>query len=157
MSDYVRKDDVVVDVWCNLHIGTRGVCERSRSQYAKVLHIWRADYTQNSCSVALIESAAGYHDPKRDLILEYRDGDPLPLSKINLIAEFLRGDALTLIHCAAGQTRAPTVALIGKIVRGCDPFVALGDITKAVWQARLLTVNIVHKPLSDVLAWAHYR
>jgi len=139
-----------IDVGHNIFVGPREACSAG---FDRVVHLWRDDYPANSCAFA----PHGADD--RNLVLHYRDGESLETIGVPLdqIAAFFSNGDRTLVHCAAGQTRSPTIALIGKLVRGSGLRDGVGDIVSQIWFGRGLTVNLVHKPLQEILRWASAR
>jgi protein-tyrosine phosphatase len=97
------------------------------------------------------------HQDDRNLILHYRDGESLTEEMIKASVSFLSGTRQTLVHCAAGQTRSPTLAMLGKLIRGANVSQAIGDIVSRIWEKQKIPPNIVHTPLKDILLWSDRR
>ncbi len=148
----------VVPVAHNLYVGAAPGCDDIHSHFEKVLHIWRDDHYSNSCKFVKERLALGsVVEDSRNLVLNYRDGESLTEGMIETAASFLKGTKETLIHCAVGQTRSPTLAVLGKLVRGANISQAIGDVAWRIWEKRKVPVNIVYIPLKDILTWSDKR
>ena len=106
----------------------------------------------NSCDAISSGNAEG-------LIINYKDGESLLNADVSIerIADFFKGTDPLLVHCTVGQTRSPTIAIIGKVVRGENPYTAIANITKATWETRRIVVNLCITPLKDIFLWAERR
>ena len=107
------------DVGHNIFISHRDACDHWQDK-EHVIHIWRDDMPGgNSCNAINAGDARG-------LVINYKDGESLLNADVNMgrIADFFRGTDPILVHCTVGQTRSPTIAVIGKVVRGTDPYTA---------------------------------
>lgn len=141
---------MIIDVGQNVFVGDRLDCDAQRWQFEKVVHIRRDDKPENDCRAA--HGVLGFETPD-NLLVEYRDGESLPAQLVRDVALFSAGSARLLVHCAAGRTRSPTLALVAKVMRGCPLRQALGDVACSIWDARRESVNIVHAPLRDIHVW----
>ena len=140
-----------VDVGHNIFLSHRDAC--SSWVRGKTIHIWRDDMpNSNSCVAVQTGRANG-------LVINYKDGESLLNADVSIekIADFFRGNDPILVHCTVGQTRSPTIAIIGKIVRGCSPYVAIADIVQATWEKRGIVANLCITPLKDIFIWAGNR
>lgn len=140
---------IFVDVGHNIFISHRDACDHWHLK-EHIIHIWRDDMPGgNSCNAINSGSARG-------LVINYKDGETLLNADVSMeiIADFFRGNYPTLVHCTVGQTRSPTVAIVGKIVRGADPYTAIADIIKATWETRRFVANLCITPLKDIFLWA---
>lgn len=146
MNDLYYKP---IPVGHNLYISHKDACDSHWTAFPKILHIWRDDIPSYSCN----QIRGARH---RGLGLHYRDGESFDNANhsIDEIADFLHGDLMTLVHCTAGQTRSPTVAIIGKIVRGCSVNQAISDIMKANWEQRRVVCNFCVTPMKEIFEWA---
>jgi len=118
------------------------------SEALRTLHIWRGDMPHYSCSC--IKSGCAPHG---DLFVCYKDGESLqtldmPLEKVEA---FFNGNDRVYVHCAVGQTRSPTLALIGKVVRGASIYDAIGDVYDALWTQRGIVANLCLTPMKELL------
>ena len=120
----------------------------------KILHIYRNDHPKYHC----LDVASGLLPPG-DMSLEYRDGESFVKNGIDIdkLAHFFQNQVAVLVHCAAGQTRSPTIAIIGLIARGVPFGKALGDVVTKNWEQRGIPSNICLAPLGEILEWAEKR
>lgn len=139
-----------IHVGQGIYISHRDAC--GKFLVDRILHIWRDDMPDNSCEDVAVGRATG-------MILNYRDGESLVKSNINLdhVASFFEKPGIVLVHCTVGQTRSPTIALVGKVVRGVSVYDAIADITRANWVARQVVCNWCITPLKEILGWAEGR
>lgn len=140
---------IFTDVGHNIFVSHRDACSQWEFK-ERIIHIWRDDMPSgNSCDAINTGSARG-------LIINYKDGESLHKADMSIerIADFFRGNDPVLVHCTVGQTRSPTVAIIGKIVRGVSPYQAITDIVRATWERRRIVVNLCTSPLQDIFLWA---
>ena len=146
----------------NILIAHRDFCPQWTG---KTLHIWRDDLPDASYSCQFVQArrAAGQSllpsvNPQH-LLVHYKDGESLTTMNVSIedIAQFSTGTHSLLIHCTVGQTRAPTLALIAKIVRGVSVYHALADIMQANWETRGVVSNFCLTPVAEIFAWAETR
>ena len=140
-----------IPVGNNLYISHKDACGMYDFPLAQTLHIWRDDMPNNACDMVKRGQSSG-------LVINYKDGESLanidvPFSEI---ADFLSGHEPRLIHCTAGQTRSPTIAIVGKILRGVSISQAVGDVVEANWKLRGVACNLCLTPLQEILHWAHH-
>ena len=135
----------------NVFVGDRTCCDNFHPDgFEKFIHIWRDDHPDNSCNAIQNNHYSGME-------LQYHDGESFTKANksIEHIAEFCRGNDRLLVHCAAGQTRSPAVALIAKVARGCDVYGAIADITRACYDERDIVPNWCLHPMRETIWWAH--
>ena len=147
----MRNHYNIVDIGHNLFLSHRDRCGIV-ILLEQTLHIHRNDMPNNSCHMI----ATGMD---RGLVVEYKDGESLYNASISMdtIAGFLTGNEPRLIHCTVGQTRSPTIAIIGKLMRGATFEEAIGDIMAKTWIARGIVTNLCLNPLADNFEWAESR
>lgn len=113
-------------------VGAKVACDEQRSKFDRVIHFWRDDAPESSCEYV--------HDSGRDdgrnLLIHWKEVNPVEavealIPSLAEIVEFAKPAGRLLIHCNAGMTRSPTIALACKIDRGCDPVRAEADIRAA--------------------------
>jgi len=141
-----------------LFVGNRDECNQNGHEYGGIIHIWRDDFPEHSC-----QYMNGYKitDCKFHYTLEYKDGHKLPTVVLDNLRMALNDNYLKfgkesklLVHCAAGQTRSPTIVLfVLSLVERTHPFVLLQDIYDSVWRGRGKIANICHAPLKDIVEW----
>jgi len=144
--------DAVVDVGRNLFVSHKDVCDTRASEFDRILHIWRDDHPGYSCEAVVAGNAPG-------MTLDYKDGTSLTEANHTIleIAEFLSGEDKVLVHCAVGQTRSPTIALIGKVARGDGLWPSIADIFGASWEGREIAWNFCLTPMKEIFKWAESR
>ena len=134
------------DIW----VGHRDACDKDEYPAdCRILHIWREDHPGNTCDKA----KDGSGRPTGDLSLEYKDGESLENmdKSIEELEEFFKIPGKVYVHCAVGQTRSPTIALIGLAVRGENVYDAVGHILADIHMSRGIVWNICLTPLREIL------
>ena len=134
-----------IPVGHNLFISHKDACGTG-FPLEQTLHIWRDDMPNNACDMVKRGQSFG-------LVINYKDGESLanidiPYWKID---DFLSGNEPRLIHCTAGQTRSPTIAILGKLIRGATLSQAVGDVVEANWKLRDVACNLCLTPLQEIL------
>jgi protein-tyrosine phosphatase len=136
-----------------LCVGSRDACAGSPAEV--VVHIFRSDHPgqEDRC----------VHQGRVNLRMDYRDGDelaPSDLRNLDVVARSLVAHRRpTLVHCAAGLCRGPTVAvyLLAR-VEGTHPLDACRLVQGEVYRQRGRLPNVPHRPLRQVLAlWEGWR
>jgi FkbM family methyltransferase len=115
-----------------------------------VVHIFRTDVSDR-------QDALCRHDGRRNLRMNYRDGDELDASNLrNLEAFFGQVGPLpeaTLVHCFAGMCRSPTVAVLALVFAdNLHPIDAQQMVTRAVYEQTGKVCNVTHNLLRQMLA-----
>lgn len=144
-----------VEVAPNIFVGNRTACDIYRTNFNKVVHIWRNDHEpviDHQCYTVRMGNV-----PAKDLAICYADGRSLvtqsqpALPAIEeYLAKVLPSETL-LIHCMAGQTRSNTIALVVLLQRGVPLGVALELIIVRQWSHRKIMPNLCITPLEDIL------
>ena len=136
-------------------VGDRDFCNEKWANFTHIIHIWRTDYPQNSCQ---------FRSNGVSLRLEYKDGEELTettMQEIEVFIELFRKNTdpkQLLIHCAAGITRSPTIALLAaSLLHRKHPSVFIGNILRELRSCRGLTPNICHKPLECICQFVEVR
>lgn len=142
----------IVRQW--LHIGDRECCQLLVDKYDYVIHIWRDDMPQHDCSA---KNRVG------DFSLHYVDGKGLSEGLLTDIASAVQKNAVSvtrrssakiLVHCIAGVTRSPTIALfVLSVVERRHPLLLIGEVYFEHWLQSEITANICRTPLQDIVAW----
>lgn len=137
---------VEVYVGDGIYTGHRMICDEGNPK--RTLHIWRNDHPQQSCHVS-----QGLEMKDGDMLLEYKDGEPIANADktFDEIEAFFRIPGEVFVHCAVGQTRSPTIALIGKCVRGRGVYEAVSDILGSQHRARGIVWNMCLTPMQEIL------
>ena len=86
-------------------------------------------------------------------VIEYTDCEPLPRQTIEQVAAVSALGGKLLVHCAFGQCRGPTLALVALVARGVIPWHALHDVTVALWLRRRIAPHWCPAPLEAIFAW----
>ncbi len=125
----MRLVDCGDDVW----LGDFQACDAHLTEFDLAIHIWRPTNEREGrlCQVTR-DSRTGKNTSQ--LVLLYREGEPLSKASISIdeIAAYARRPGKLLAHCAAGAYRGPTLAILAKVARGCDPFTATADVARAL-------------------------
>jgi protein-tyrosine phosphatase len=142
---------VIVHVGDRIYVaglwGCGGVCQATAAPFERTIHIYRDDAPQYNCQAVHGERTG------QDLVVEYKDGLPLSRELMENVAQFASGQHRLLVHCAAGRTRSPTLAIVAKVARGRLLEEAIGEVSCAIWNARRESINLCHEPLRDIHLW----
>ena len=113
----------------------------------RTLHVWRDDYPQNTCP----RVETGNIGPD-DVVIEYKDGEGFESSGISyeVLEAFFRKPGVVLIHCCTGQTCSPTLAIIGKAIRGCNIWRAQVMVIASLWTKHGITANLCVAPMQEI-------
>lgn len=142
----------LANVGNNIWIGNREACHTYK--FRKVLHIYWSGKPEYNCD-PISESIKGQHYK-----LDYLDGQSLIPMFDNLyftgLKDFLSGNDEILIHCFAGTYRSPTLAILAKGLRGCDPFNAMAEIARATRSRYSLFPHFHDVPISEICKMLGY-
>lgn len=109
-----------------------------RPEFDKFIHIYRGDLEKHDvCNVSkfLARNVDWDFHGKAGLGLNVQHGEGQDISHIaQEVYNYSIGNDKLLIHCAAGQTRGPTLALLAKVARGMSLIGSIGEITDAFRQ-----------------------
>lgn len=162
----------IADVGDNIYVSDYEYCNLAmEDRPPATIHIYRGVLRYDVCEACKKEHPIDRFDidgylkflDKPELFLVLQEGRSLVrndcnLNFITLISDFSRGysHCRMLIHCAAGQTRSPTAALIAKMARGKPMIEAIGEITDAMIKASAgQKPPIFYKiPLMEIERWA---
>lgn len=148
----MRKSQAA-DVGHDLFVSDYHHCNARGSDYDRVIHIWRESQGAHGCRQVLSGKPTG---------LAINWTEPQSFSKMSAtvipqLANFLRPSGKVLIHCQAGHGRAPCLALLAKILRGCDPYTALADIVRANRLQRGLSMGMWGQAIDEAVDfWEHW-
>ncbi|KKM21282.1 hypothetical protein LCGC14_1637020 [marine sediment metagenome] len=136
-----------------LYVSDRDICDVRRLDFDNVIHIWRNDHPDNSCHYQ-IENQTG---DGNNLIVDYKDGETLTEKTLSDIDEFIKDKSFKnkiLVHCHAGMTRSPIIALfIFSMITGNHPLACIGTIYYNLWVQNNTLANICRTPLEDIIKW----
>ena len=147
------KNYAVIRPW--LSVGNSDACKEN---FTHCIHIWRSDFQDHSCSDKP-ESSRLYTKHNFDYRFDYRDGESIPLASVVDIRDFIRNKFINgsqqknlLVHCAAGMTRSPTIAILAlcEVEKG-NPLDYLSEVYKCLWNQRKIIGNVCHSPLKDLV------
>lgn len=150
----VRHDTPIDD---KIVVLDRDFCNQHFNDFSHIIHIWRQDYPQNSCQ---------FHQPANgnSLTIHYKDGEALTNEIMCEVETFVNsfrdnnGTKQLLVHCAAGLTRSPTIALLcASLLYRQHPSKIIGSILREMRVCRGLTPNICHKPLECICQFVEAR
>lgn len=124
----------LVDCGDGVWLGDYIACDVSIHEFDLGVHVWRNTNLKEDrvCRFArdVIEGRT-----KGNLIVYFQENHPLRDAHVPLqnIVEYSRQPGRLLAHCAAGASRGPTMAVIAKVARGCDPLLAIMEVTRALY------------------------
>ena len=151
-SNVILIDLGVAYVGHDIYVGNHQCCNiGGYPNGARVLHIWRSDHPDSSCHATKGKAEPG----PDDLVVEYKDGQKIQCSEshtIEQIEEFFRIPGPVFVHCAVGQTRSPTLAIIGKAIRGCDVYQAYAEVLRGIHATRGIVFNVCLDPTTELLS-----
>lgn len=139
----------VADLGHGIYLGHKDMCQVGMAN--RTLHIYRTDYPSYSCDIITRNEVN-----KNDMVFEYRDGESLKKWNIDLseVYNFFLGDDSLYIHCAVGQTRGPTLAIIAIMARASvSPFLAAARVLKGNWIQRRIVSNFCITPMQEIFEW----
>ncbi|KKW13282.1 MAG: hypothetical protein UY48_C0003G0104 [Candidatus Gottesmanbacteria bacterium GW2011_GWB1_49_7] len=140
----------IAELGLGIIVGDRDACVLKQVQADRAIHIWRPDtHPKNSCFHGVPPTP---RDSLYSLYYEYRDGESLTKAGTDLdsLIEFCKGTDRLFIHCAAGQTRSPTLAVLALRVRGMCIGEAVGVVMQGIWESYKVVTNICHDPMKDI-------
>ena len=123
---------------------------------ANTLHVYRTDHPRQYCQTVLTHgSPEGIRDLGGDLLLNYIDGQAIPDDVLYSVSNWAlrsRDSGRSLyLHCAVGQTRSPTLAiLVLSVIERTHPVDSVGVIYKASWLQRGVPPNICVEPFKNI-------
>lgn len=112
------------DIW----IGNHEACKSYDEYFDRVIHIHHQSQRGECPSVGITTLAND-----RDLVLDYKEHDPLSPEILDAIYRHAFKPGRLLIHCAAGLGRSPTLALVCLWARGEDRYQAMSHIAERMW------------------------
>ena len=138
-----------IELQKNIFVGDRDVCNcPDNPKFDAVIHIWRSDKPKHSCN---------FSKHSKDFKLDYKDGESIPMKVLKEIHTFIKtvGEEERLfIHCAAGQTRSPTISMfVLSIMNKQHPFDILSIIYHKCYYGYNITPNICLHPLRDIVSY----
>lgn len=130
----------------NVWVGNFQACNEHASEFPLSIHIWYGPAGDMSgvCDCIL------FH---RDVFdVTYSDNEPMRSAsqQMESIVEYARQPGKLLVHCAAGICRAPTVAVLCKVARGCTPWQAMHDVAAGMWLAYRHAPSFGYRPLNEI-------
>jgi hypothetical protein len=135
-----------------LYIGNIVSCKREQVKCDNYIHIYRSDFCPPSFN-GKPETCENFEREGRNLVLDYRDNEPLTDELKTQIKDFVADMKGTcFIHCHAGRCRAPSIgAYVLHLVSGLDIFDSICQVSKANWYERECFVSIGPRYLQSVL------
>jgi len=143
-------------------MGNREACDKRELEWDAIVHIGRADHPQNDCEYQR-QCRSGNRAvcaPGKTIdhyvVMDYEDGAAFPREcwadlrdMYGAWATKKRGKIL--VHCHAGQTRAPTLVLpLVALLAECSIYAAIGLVHQANWEQRKMVANICVAPLEGL-------
>lgn len=128
-------------------VGSAKVCDEQHGKFDRIIHVWRDD----------AETCANHIADAGNMIVhwkEFNPVEPIDMMRPSLaeVAAFAKVRGRLLVHCKAGMTRSPTLALAAKIARGCDLAKAEADIRAAFLRDRPYPVGWHEHLVRDLVA-----
>jgi protein-tyrosine phosphatase len=144
----MRVTDCGHGVW----LGDRFACNEKHGEFDRIIHIWReASFDEHTCLFVKNHQRI----QAKDFVMRFYEhgsfgqGDrPIPD-----IAAFAAVPGKLLVHCAGGAVRSSTVAVLAKAARGCDPFLALADVARAMRQPDYMGHLFNNVGLTEIFDW----
>ncbi len=142
----------LANVGNNVWVGDYTACDEHSGSFEKVIHVWHLYQKGQGLCRTLMSGCESFS-------IMYSDGDPIARASQSLdaVAAFAGGEEKLLVHCAAGLCRGPTFALVAKIARGCDPYLAISDIYRGNHRDRGVAAQFFFQPIGEILDWAKAR
>ena len=139
-----------------LFIGDKHKCANpSIGEDLGVIHIWREDKPENIC--LCFDLKKGVND-NCNFFLNYMDGYELTASMLNSMYDFLITKNKILVHCQAGKTRSPTVAIfIYSVMFRVHPIDAMYVVYKNYYTQAKALPNMTMLPLEGIISWFESR
>lgn len=141
----------ISDVGHGIHVANFQGCNLYGAAFPLRTHIWYGPQGDQKGVCNCIQTKAD-----SGLVLEYTDLHSLTEAiDIERLVDYFSQPGDILVHCAAGQCRGPTVAIIAKLVRAPEitPWHAMHDITWSLWTYRRAAPLWGNVPLSEIFAW----
>ena len=117
--------DLGNDVW----LGNFDACNRYLKDFDLAIHVWHPD--QPGFCNHLLRSES--QKQSGGLKILYKEASPLSKDTLAAVYKYAKTDGKLFVHCSAGLSRSATFAIVCKAARGCDPFKALEEISRAMW------------------------
>lgn len=126
-----------------LAVGNYYVCKDATEPL--VVHIFRSDSSgqQNECS----------HANRTNYLIDYREGDELDISLLDGVVQKLTSSKVpTLVHCAVGLCRSPTVAVYLLVtIEGMHPYDAHQLVTRKIYEQRGEVCDVRYVPFNQIV------
>lgn len=136
-----------------LYVSGRESCNYSPVEFDKIIHIWRSDKPDHSCNY---QKQFPLGD-ENNLVIDYQDGKELPDYILESIYDFVKDkkpEDKVLVHCAAGITRGPTIALFALAINDkIHPFGCMNIIYYNLLTHYREIANMCRKPLKDIVRY----
>jgi len=132
--------------FAGVYVSNRLGCSQ---EYNKIIHIWRDDYLENNCQY--VNNSNKVNDNK-NLCINYKDGYELREEILQEIYNFVKDSNNILVHCHAGKTRSPIIALfVFAIVNKKHPLSLLNYFYSTYYNTLGNLPNIIICPLEDII------
>ncbi len=131
----MRLVDLGKDIW----LGDLHACDERSSEFPHVIHCWRDQHFEHhSCDHVRERRRAGLpmnsveYTDDGGLLIKCVELQELPVGVPHQLAAYVRNNTGPIfIHCAAGENRSPTLAVLALVARG----MAMDEALCAVWRA----------------------
>lgn len=145
----IGVDANVAYVGHEIWIGNVEACDQDHVSHELSIHI------RHHKKAVPLPCRRSTNSSSEGLFLCYDDGDPLTAASVPLesIAAYARRVGRLFVHCGWGLCRSPTIALLCKVARGADPFSAMADIGRGLWEGYEAAPQFHSVPVIDILRW----
>lgn len=141
----------ICDVGHGIHVGNFRGCNLYGRNFQRAIHIW---YGPDGDPKGVCDCIVNRRN--EGLTIQYVDQRSLAeVIEFDRLADFFSEPGEVFVHCAAGQCRSPTVAIIAKLVRAPEitPWHAIHDITWSLWTHRRAAPCWGNIPLTEIFEW----
>lgn len=142
-----------VTVGSDLIIGNAELCNRTALGFDayNIIHIWRDDKPENNCKCSKVLNNS---NTTNHFFFNYKDGYDLFPDMLDTLAEFVNNKRKILVHCHAGKTRSPTVAIfIYSVMNKVHPIDAMYVVYKEYYKQSKELPNMTMLPLEGIVSW----
>ena len=143
-----RKSDAA-SIGHDLYVSDYHHCDARSAEYDRVIHIWRHSQGHERCQQTLQPRANGLSI----VWTELESFSRMSVLVVPHLRDFVEPPGRILLHCQAGMGRAPCLAMLCKVIRGCDPWTAIADIQRANWQTRGIPFGMWGRAIDEAVAF----
>lgn len=133
------------------YVSDASYCTAFGNTYQNIIHIYR---DENLAAGHACKTCLDGHGP--GLRIRWREGEPLAAMSVPLadLIQYARRPGRLLVHCSAGASRSPSLAVVAKVVRGRHPMDAIRDVIDGLRQGTGSFPCFVNTTMESILDWA---